>query len=148
MGGLYSPSNRRWEEGRRPGTQRGQEEARSLMCTHGRYSSCAGARRVLFFAYEANGGWGGRDGARKRESSIYFRLPVPSRSGMIYAERVPRLRAAGEFSLSAPHPAVSSGWRSVPVVLPLSLFLPFFLSLSLTLSFPTSARGPRCVFLG
>lgn len=47
---------------------------------------------------------------------------------MIYAERVPRLRAAGEFSLSAPHPAVSPGWRSVP--LPVSF------------SFPPSFRGP------
>jgi len=57
----------------------------------------------------------GGDGARKRGRAIYFRLPVPSRSGMIYAERVPRLRAAGEFSLSAPQPAVSPGWRSVPL---------------------------------
>lgn len=67
----------------------------------------------------------GRRKARKRESSIYFRLPVPSRSGMIYAERVPQLRAAGEFSLSAPHPTVSPGWRSVPLpsLLPSGAFL-------------------------
>lgn len=63
--------------------------------------------------------WSFEGDERERESSIYFRLPVPSRSGMIYAERVPRLRAAGEFSLSAPHPAVSPGWRSVPLSSPL-----------------------------
>lgn len=51
--------------------------------------------------------------AQGEEGSIYFRLAVPSRSRMIYAERVPRLHAAGEFSLSALHPAVSPGWQSV-----------------------------------
>ena len=50
---------------------------------------------------------------KEKENSIYFRLPVPSRSRMIYAERVPRLHAAGEFSLSVLHPAVSPGWQSV-----------------------------------
>lgn len=119
--------------------QKRQEEARPLVCTHGLSSRRVRMRGVLF-AYKAEG-----DGARKRESSIYFRLPVPSRSGMIYTERVPRLRAAGEFSLSAPHPAVSSGWRSVPLP---SLSLPPSLSLSVSFSFPTLARGPRCVFLG
>lgn len=101
------------EQGRGRGGREGShaEEVRrskKLSCVPTGYPR-AGARGVLL-AYEAGG-----DGTRKRESSIYFRLPVPSRSGMIYAERVPRLRAAGEFSLSAPHPAVSSGWRSVPL---------------------------------
>lgn len=84
------------------------------MCIHG---SSSGYR--VLSTYKAL-----RETERERESSIYFRLPVPSRSGMIYAERVPRLCAAGEFSLSASHPAVSPGWRSVPLP---SLSVPFLL---------------------
>lgn len=82
-------------------------------------------------------GWINKGGLLgEREDSIYFRLPVPSRSGMIYAERVPRLHAAGEFSLSALHPAVSPGWQSVA--------LP-----SLSLGPPsTSPSALRCIFLG
>lgn len=82
-------------------------------------------------------GWINKGGLLgEREDSIYFRLPVPSRSGMIYAERVPRLHAAGEFSLSALHPAVSPGWQSVA--------LP-----SLSPGPPsTSPSALRCIFLG
>lgn len=82
-------------------------------------------------------GWINKGGLLgEREDSIYFRLPVPSRNGMIYAERVPRLHAAGEFSLSALHPAVSPGWQSVA--------LP-----SLSLGPPsTSPSALRCIFLG
>lgn len=99
--------------------RRGRESHVERPRRRSRFSCLATGCRMLS-VYEAS-----REMERERESSIYFRLPVPSRSGMIYAERVPRLRAAGEFSLSAPHPAVSPGWRSVslPSLLPPGAFL-------------------------
>lgn len=83
--------------------------------------SSSGSARGALLACEAP-----RETERERAGGfIYFRLPVPGRGGMIYAERVPRLRAAGEFSLSAPHPAVSPGWRSVPLPVSFSFSLSF-----------------------